>query len=327
MSLVTTGNFPILSDPRFKEMRKSLKLEAATMAKGPGDKIYRQTTTDAIVWESALMQPVGQMQYIQEGQDPPADQPREDYRVVRGIQMHGLAVEVTQFALEKSERLRNIIVQSLAQSPEQTNESWYQAHYNYSLQGVTVPTIGGRAVVDVFAFDGLSYFNSSHRWMGTNITNSNLSSPARSWSTSAMVSMLQQACAWRTATGQPMQVKATEWIVGDNLIGVAHSYNETEKDPSTNINQKNVARLQNYGSAVPKVVHWSYMGADEFMLRFECPISETYGLCHAFLKSYKARANDYPATNSGRAHVFEVSQAGQVYGDWPYEYITSRAAV
>lgn len=328
MAVVTSGSFPIISNPRLMAMKKELKLEAATLAKGPGDKIFRQETTDVWEWESARMIPVGQMQRIQEGEDPPADQPREDYRIVRGIQFHGLAVLVTKYALQQSDRLRSVLVKSLAQSPQQTNESWYQAYYDNALQGVTVPTVNGHNLVDVRAFDGLSYFNASHTYLGVpGITNSNLSSTLRVYSTSAIISMMQQTAGWKTAKGQPMQSKVKALIVGDNLIGVANSFNSSEKDPGTNQNQPNIMRLQNYAGPIPKVIHWSYMGVSDFMLQLECTIDGIYGMCHAFLKGYKNLADDYPGSFSGRTHVFEVSQAGQVYGDDPYEFITNRAAV
>jgi len=324
---ITSASYPILSDPRLKGMRDKLKMLAGQQAVGKGDKIYKQKSTDDIVWDVPFMQGIGPMEYIQEMQDAPADQPREDYRITRAVWFHGRATVVSEFALKKSDRLKSIIIESLAKSPELTNEAWYQAHYDNSLSGVTVPTVGGRAIVDNKAFDGLSYFNASHTWKGTNITNSNLSAPLRSWSHSSMSSMIKQAKGWKTDKGYPMQPKAKAWIVGDDLVGVANSFNKSEKDPETNINQPNTVRLENQGGPVQDVIHWSYMGTDEFMLEFETPVEEVYGLCHTFLKGYKAKTNEYAATNSGTAVVFDIKQVSQVYGDWPYAYITNRAAV
>jgi hypothetical protein len=317
--------YPEFSDPRLKEMKQKVSMLAKDKAMGDSDKVYKPKDVDGWTWEVRLFQGIAEMTYVPDGADPDNDQPRPDYSITRGVIQEGIGVKITQFTLDQSPRWRQVITESLADSPRKTNETRRQAHYEQSLEGVTVSTVNGRNVVDVRAYDGLSFFNDAHTFKGTGIENSNLSASARTWSKTNCASMIKQARGWKNYDGHPMQARPIEFIVGDDLIGVAGVTLKSDLDPDNATNAQNIMRHEGTNGA-PGMSHWSYMDTDEFMLRLESKQPGLDGLCHAFMKGYKSVTQTYHDTNSKQAVVMEVRQRSLCYGDDPYQFITNRAA-
>lgn len=328
--MITTTAFS-WADDRVKGMEKNLVTLINASIKTENT-IYPDKETDVYEWESGLMQGIQGGVYVPEGQDPPQRIPREDYKISRAVVQRGIGLAVTEKMLEKRPSVRTTITEVMANSRTKTLEDGRQAHYDYSLDGATVPTDNNVPDLDVRAYDGLSYFNDSHTFLNSGVTNSNIAPTAdRTLSVQDMSLMAQQARGWVDWDGKPMQPTHKRWIVGDNGIGLMDQLLKTDRDPFTNNNAINRLKHENAGKETggSNYTHWNRMGTTEFMLELvpEVQAGEMHGLCTKFRKGKKDVKKSYFITGSNEAKVFEWRYEALIYGNWPYCHVTNRASL
>ena len=331
---ISSKSFLKITDSRLNgavsDLTKNLVLCLNKQAETDGTEVFSVEDVPYFEWDKTLMHGLEPGEYVPEGADPGNDSIRQGHQIARATSQYGRGTVVTAIALDASNRgkisLKSITVDALAESRRNTLESLMALWYQESLQGVTQSVVNGRNVVDIRAIDSLSYFNAAHTWLGSGVTNSNLSTVQRSLTTAALQGMQLQARGWRDWKGFKYSRKAKGIVVGDNLIGWANVFLKSLQDPNNANNADNVLRYETGGGALTSIRHWTYMGADDFLMEFEMPYRDLQGTRLCFTSGCRNKAQDYWATNSQQAKIMEYRMWLWVDGDDPLQWITNRAA-
>lgn len=278
MALVTSRGSLVkpFADPRLSAKVKQFKMRMSKPDMIDGERLFNAGKADGWVWETATAHGMNTFEVgIAEGALPGTSQPRWGHTKEWSVYSFGLTSQFTREVSKFGAGYVDWVFKSLTNSYAAGMELLYASFYDSAIDGATVPSINGNRPFDTLTVDGQPFFSASHGYLGSNQTNSNLSSATQPMTASGMQAMTAQVRGWKYEDGLPMKKRIREVVYGDNHVGKFEVLTKTEEVTGSANNDLNEIRFMDFGGPVNKGFNWRLMGADDWMLRCSLDDSET----------------------------------------------------
>lgn len=237
---LTTQSLPNYLDGAVKKMRKGIDLR---FKESIYPQICKEMTTNKQTERVMDIQSLPPVETMPELAPHPRLNFVEGYAQSYTQFQYGGRVEISKPMVKFSQE--NLIQQcntGLLDGSKDSKEIQIAAFYEYGETGATVPTVGGRPIINHLAADAQDIFDTGHTWRNSSQTYSNLSGTADAFTETTLFTHSNTIRRWKTEHGVPMLVTCDRIIIPPDLERAVRIVLNSTLDPTTANNAINTAK-------------------------------------------------------------------------------------
>ncbi len=298
-------------------------------------RFFKSVSTDRLKEEFYTGQTIGPGAYVPEGalvglQTPDAGQV---HSITLDQYGSGMSASYLLVKTDKTwvQRARTMLLRSADLTREIKAILWFEL--SHQGQPLSLLKIDGRPVADIYAYDGKSYFNRAHGFIGSAVANPNMPASLLSPTVTNVLTMEATIDEWTDRHGIPLAPERLDYVAGSVAAKQLAAILKAEKNPDNDTNALNPVRFSTVtknnmvGGVDDNRIHvWRAMNSSDWVRRMKPPLGGDNGWMYVFMPLGKETAREWHRPD-GLVMFLQYLMIMEYCGIDPYAAFTNRPPI